>query len=51
MGDYREVQGVTLPFVMEVEMGGNAFQKVTMSQIEVNTEIDDRMFALPVSAN
>ena len=51
MGDYREVEGVMMPFVMEVEMGGSPFQKITMSQIEVNTEIDDRMFALPVSAN
>ncbi len=51
MSDYRAVEGVMMPFLMEVEMSGNIFQTMTMSQIEVNTEIEDRLFSLPVSAN
>ncbi|MDZ4698573.1 MAG: hypothetical protein SH809_02600 [Rhodothermales bacterium] len=51
MGDYRAVEGVMMPFMMEVEMGGNPFQKMTMSGIEVNTEVDDSLFKMPVSVN
>jgi hypothetical protein len=51
MLDYRSVQGVMLPHRMEVEMGGTLSQTITMSQIDVNTDVNDQLFAVPISAN
>lgn len=51
IGDYRAIGGVMMPFSMEMDMGGQMTQNVVIKDIQVNNEIDAKLFALPVSAN
>jgi hypothetical protein len=43
LSDYQEVEGLYFPFA--ITMGGG--QPVTMTEIVINPEIDDTMFAMP----
>lgn len=45
--DFRPVNGVTLPFKMSSDIGGQFSWTVNYTEVEVNPEIDDAMFALP----
>lgn len=45
--DYRVVEGMKLPFVIETVVKGQSFQKVTMEEIDLNAEIPDSLFAFP----
>lgn len=45
--DYRDVNGRLMPFVMEIKMDGQTFQKVQFSKIELNGTVDDALFAFP----
>ena len=46
--DYREVDGVMFAFAQETEIGGGQFTwKVEYSDVEVNGEMDDALFAMP----
>lgn len=47
MGDYRDVGGVQMPFELEVVIGGQPFQTITMSDVKLNVEVDDTIFAYP----
>ena len=47
LSDYQEVEGLYFPFA--ITMGGG--QPVTMSDIVLNPEIDDTMFAMPEVAD
>ena len=47
MNEYRDVQGMQMPFVIEVEMGGNVAQSMTLSSIELNMDLDDEIFLVP----
>ncbi len=47
MSDYRPVNGVQMPFGLEVVMDGQTFQTITFTQITANGEIDDTIFMYP----
>ncbi|MEO0732921.1 MAG: hypothetical protein AAFZ52_08805 [Bacteroidota bacterium] len=47
MSDYKEVDGLMMATFMEVKVAGQTIQKITLSDFEVNPEIDETMFALP----
>ncbi|MEM8484091.1 MAG: hypothetical protein AAF564_01020 [Bacteroidota bacterium] len=47
MSDYRSVNGVQMAHLMEVKMDGTTFQKITMSEIVTNIEVDDSIFGMP----
>ena len=47
MSDYRDVDGMTLPFAMETVMDGKTFQVVTLQDVRVNEDVDDARFAMP----
>ena len=45
--DFRKVDGLTFPFFMESHSGGKTFQKIEISEIELNKPMDDSFFAFP----
>ena len=47
MSDYRPVNGVQMPYSMEVVMDGQSFQTITFSEIKANVETDDAIFMYP----
>jgi outer membrane lipoprotein-sorting protein len=48
LSDYKEVDGVMVPFAMEMGAKGQPMrQKMTFSKIEMNVPIEDARFALP----
>jgi hypothetical protein len=48
LGDYKEVNGVYLPFYYESGAKGSPFkQKITYSTIEANVPLSDERFAMP----
>ena len=48
LGDYREVDGIKLPFVMHFSMGDFAFV-IKLSEVKHNVPIDDAKFDKPAS--
>jgi hypothetical protein len=47
-GDYREVSGLRLPFLMETRVKGAASgQKITLQAVDVNVPIDEARFRMP----
>jgi len=53
MSDYKEVDGITVPFTMSSGMKGGpeqAQQKIVMDKIEFNVAADDQSFAMPAVA-
>ena len=50
-GDYKEVQGMMMPFTMESGAKGSPMrQKMVMDSVEVNPVLPDTLFALPAGA-
>jgi outer membrane lipoprotein-sorting protein len=47
LSDYREIQGLKLPFMMKTVSAGNVVAKITVDSIELNPKIDDAMFKMP----
>lgn len=47
LSDYQEVGGLMMPHFVETKMGGQTLQKITLSEIETNPEIDPAVFAMP----
>lgn len=48
IGDYRDVSGLRLPFLMETRLkGATSGQKITLQTVEVNVPIDDDRFRMP----
>ena len=45
--DYREVDGIKVPYLIDQKVNGSSVFKVTVDSIEINTEVDDAMFAFP----
>lgn len=52
LGDYKEVDGMMLPFSMDVRAEGapGPGQKITIQKVEFNTPVDDSQFRMPVIA-
>ncbi|MFM9947839.1 MAG: outer membrane lipoprotein-sorting protein, partial [Saprospiraceae bacterium] len=47
LSDYQEVDGIVFPFFIEVKMGGQTAQKITISSVELNGKYDNAFFAMP----
>jgi outer membrane lipoprotein-sorting protein len=47
MGDYQDVDGLMLPFVLETKLNGQTVQKMTFEKISLNKPVDDALFAFP----
>lgn len=47
MSDYQEVDGLMMPFFTEVKVGGQSIQKITIKEVKLNVDLDDKMFAMP----
>ena len=45
--DFRTVDGVTMPFSVEVLVNGQKQQKITLSSVEFPTQVDAELFAMP----
>ena len=51
LGDYKEVGGLMMAHAMEQGMKGNPQRrKIVIEKVEMNTEIPDSLFAMPVTA-
>jgi len=46
LGDYKEVDGIMIPFSMEIK-GGPSSMKIVLNNIKFNVEADDSMFIMP----
>lgn len=50
MGDYKEVDGLMVPFSLEVGMPGSPQRmKVQVQKVELNIPLDDAQFAMPAA--
>jgi len=47
MGDYKVVDGIAIPHSTQVFQNGNLGMEMTVSEVEVNTEIDPAIFEMP----
>jgi len=47
-GNYKEVNGVMMPFSMENKFKGQTVSNVIVDKYEVNNEVDDNLFVKPV---
>ena len=47
LSDYRPVNGVMMPHALEVHLRGEKFQDIAFTSIVVNTEMSDKLFAMP----
>ncbi len=47
VSNYEEVDGMMLPMAIETKMNGQTMMKITISNVELNPEIDDSIFAFP----
>jgi outer membrane lipoprotein-sorting protein len=47
-GNYKPVNGVLFPFSIENKVGGNTLYTITVDKIEVDTNVDDAVFKMPV---
>jgi len=51
IGDYKEVNGIILPFAFEAGLKGSAEkQKITISKFELNVPVEDSVFKMPPPA-
>jgi len=51
MGDYKEVQGMMMPFAIEAGPKGRPErQKITLEKVEINVPVDAAMFNMPAPA-
>ena len=49
-GDYREVEGLLMPFSVEIRVGGQTASHMTVERYEVNPELDPSLFTMPAPA-
>lgn len=47
VSDYQEVDGLMIPFSMEVKAGGQSVQKLTFKKVTLNESVEDSIFAFP----
>jgi len=51
IGDYKEVNGIMVPFAIESSAKGHPEkQKITITKVEMNVPVDDSMFKMPPPA-
>jgi outer membrane lipoprotein-sorting protein len=49
-GDYKTVEGLTMPFSIEAKAGGQPQFQMTMDKIELNPTLDPAVFTMPAAA-
>lgn len=47
LSDYEEVEGIIVPMSMTQKVNGQVFMQGTMESVELNSEIEDAIFAFP----
>lgn len=47
LSNYREIQGLKLPFTMKTVSAGTVVSQITVDAVELNPKIDDAMFKMP----
>ncbi len=47
LSNYREIQGLKLPFAMKTVSAGTVVSQTTVDSVELNPRIDDAMFKMP----
>jgi outer membrane lipoprotein-sorting protein len=47
IGDYKEVDGLMLPFSIETSFGESFIQTVTLTEVKLNLEISPDRFKMP----
>jgi outer membrane lipoprotein-sorting protein len=47
LADYRDVEGMKLPFMIRSLMGGNELAKIQVEKVEINVKFDDGIFKMP----
>ncbi|MEQ8707138.1 MAG: hypothetical protein RIC19_24615 [Phaeodactylibacter sp.] len=47
MSDYQEVEDVMMPMFLDVKFNGQSIQKVTITEVIINPEVDQAMFSMP----
>jgi hypothetical protein len=50
LSDHRMVDGLLVPFVLEISAGEGERQRVSFDTVELNTPLDDARFAVPPGA-
>lgn len=49
LSDYQEVEGIMFPFHMETKVQGQSVQTMTITDVEINPEIDASIFDFPAA--
>ena len=47
LGDYKEVKGLMVAHSIEVKMNKQTIRQVTVDKVELDVEIDDKLFVMP----
>lgn len=47
MSDYQDVEGMMIPYFVEVKIGGSTGQTITLQNVELNPQVDDLFFSRP----
>jgi outer membrane lipoprotein-sorting protein len=47
LGDYRDVDGVKVPFLRRTLVNGNEQARIVLDKVELNIKLDDALFKLP----
>ncbi len=46
-GDYKEVDGIMIPFYIENRVNGQVVTQIMLTKVELNAPIDDKLFSMP----
>ena len=49
-GDYKEVNGIMIPFYIENKSNGKTISQLTLQKVVINPEIEDSIFEMPASS-
>jgi outer membrane lipoprotein-sorting protein len=47
MSDYKSVDGIMMPFSLQISGQGPQVQSLNIEQVEFNVDIDDKVFTMP----
>ena len=48
-GNYQTIEGVTMPFSIEVKVNGQTGQQITIEKVETNVDMNDSIFKMPAA--
>ena len=47
--NYKDVNGIKFPFVVETQMGGQRYSLIEYETIELNSDFDEKIFSMPAN--